>query len=203
MNAQFKGHLMGALAGVAIVLLLKLITGCGRDEGGGVPVLQADPSTGAVTVKGDKGDQGEKGEPGPAGKDGADGKDASPKDGTNGRDGKDGKDAVVDSTWRDPATGKRWLRMPFLAQWTQLYTIGSGVDCSPWKIPTPALLQAAVNHGLSLTLKGNTQTSADLAWSSDESTTDAFKAVAVPLYSMGSGAILKSATHHVYCVDAL
>jgi hypothetical protein len=197
--------LINAIATLAtITALVTFIAGCGTDTMDNVPTtLEADSKTGEVSLKGERGEKGDpgvagpKGDAGPAGKDGAPGAEGKAVTGAAGKDGTDGKDAVVDTTWTDPVTGKRWFLVGVKYQWSEL-----SYACSPWKVPTSAELRTAVNHGLAKQLKTVAAADPDKAWSSEENpNAPTTEGTAVNLYSSGHQGILKSTSNYVYCYE--
>lgn len=189
------------VAFIAIVsAFTTLILGCGREDQ--VPTqLTADPKTGEVSVKGEKGDKGEtgpagpKGDKGDTGEKGDRGEEGKKGDvGAIGPNGKDGKDAVVDSSWRDPVTGKRWILSGIKVTWPNL-----AQACDEWTAPDQTTLGKAIKHGLIKALPpAATLQATDYAWSATEqSATDG---LAYQLTTGGlSGLGKTSGTHFVYC----
>lgn len=200
---------MAALAIIsAIVAFVVGLTGCGTD--GAVPEqlptqVQADPSKGEVSVKGDKGDKGDKGEVGPAGPAGKDGKDGAqgatgPKGdtGATGATGANGQDEVQ-GFWKDQVTGKLWAYV----QGRYTYAEAQGLCPSPWRLPTANELQAAVQRSMTKAVTITNQISPDYVVSSE---TSGANAVTVIFASTDERAIATKSnqaqtnSHRVFCI---
>lgn len=181
------------------LLITILLAACGRDDGKGplaAPTLDVDPGKGEVSVKAEKGDRGETGQRGERGEKGETGASAV---GATGAPGKDGKDAVVDTSWRDPATGVKWLLAGSKSTWPV-----NAALCAPWTIPTNAQIQVAANHGMIEALP----TPVKVANSTNAWTTTAFPdntqiGGALTLYPSDGVRIAsgqdKTQYHYVYC----
>lgn len=184
----------------AIILSVLLIS-CGTEHA--VPTtLEADPSKGEVSVKGERGEKGEKGDRGeqgpvgPAGKDGKDGAQGAqgPKGDTGaaGTAGKDGQDQIQ-GIWKDTVSGKSW----FLLQGK--YGYASTSLCAPWRAPTVAELKTAVQHGIARILVPASAAATETAWSSESGQ-------GVTLFEAGDANVGVVATYtlgtamRIYCV---
>lgn len=208
--------LTNTLAALALIsATLTFIVGCGTEAGltDQVPTqVQADPSKGEVSVKGERG---EKGETGPAGPQGTAGKDG--KDGASGAEGKMGSTGVkgdsgaagaqgtpgqdqIQGLWKDSVTGKSWVYIQGKFKFNEVATL-----CTPWRLPTNLELQGAVRHGLARILTIPSPAATEWAWTS-ELQTGSINRYGVTLLNadelqVGSIGILTQSDYwRVYCV---
>lgn len=159
--------------------LLLVLTACGTDGShDAVPTITANGEGVSIQKgeKGDKGDRGEKGdkgdpgEPGPAGKDGIDGKEGAI--GAQGTAGKDGETAPS-GTWKDPITGRLWMHIHGKYNASQFET-----DlCKPWKMPSAADFQAALQHGILQALPMTNPAGTERVWVNERQPNTDYKAV--------------------------